>query len=320
MTEHHTYDVIIIGGGPAGASAALYTARLKLKTVVLDKSIQAGALGLTGKVGNYPGIAEDISGAELVERIREHARKFRAEFHVAEVRRVDLTPDPKQVVAKGEGDAEVVYQSRAVILATGAMGSARKIPGEQELLGNGVSYCAYCDGFFFRGKSVLVVGSNQHAVEQAHVLTKFADKVYFALPREDLVAEEEDVRQLLDTGKVELMRQTQVKQILGDGEVEAALLSRGGKEEKLPVDGVFVYTFGHQPVVGFLGGTVPTRETGCVIVDEELMTGVPGVFACGDLLCGNVEQAVVAAAQGVTAALGVDKYLRKRTRIVKDYK
>jgi thioredoxin reductase (NADPH) len=185
-TESETHDVIVIGGGPAGAAAALYTARAGLKTLVLDKGLTAGALGTTPRIVNYPGVSGPPIGAELVRLIRDQAASFGAEFITEKVLRVDLQTDPKQVwVSQG------AYQGRAVLIATGTMGRTHRIPGEEQLLGRGVNYCATCDGAFFQGQEVAVVGNNDEAVEEALVLTRCASQVHFLNPKSDLRASPE---------------------------------------------------------------------------------------------------------------------------------
>ncbi|MEJ2749893.1 MAG: FAD-dependent oxidoreductase, partial [Anaerolineae bacterium] len=179
------YDVIIIGGGPAGASAAIYTARADLRTLVIDKGLTAGALGITGKISNYPGVPGPVTGAELVEIMRQQAESFGAEFLTDKVVGLDITSDPKMVMAGTNS-----FQTKAIILATGSMGRTNSVPGEAELLGRGVSYCATCDGAFFRNKPVAVIGNNDEAIEEALFLTKFASQVHLVVPTPALKARE----------------------------------------------------------------------------------------------------------------------------------
>ena len=178
-----SYDVIIIGGGPAGASAAIYTARSNLRTLVIDKGLTAGALGVTNKISNYPGVPGPVSGAELVEIMRRQAESFGAEFRTDKVVGVELAGDVKTVTA-GTGS----FQSRAIILATGSMGRTSVVPGEEQYLGRGVSYCATCDGAFFRNRPVAVVGNNDEAVEEALFLTKYTEHVQLIVPTPTLNA------------------------------------------------------------------------------------------------------------------------------------
>lgn len=305
MTE---YDVMIVGGGPAGATAALYTARAALKTIVFDKSVTAGALGLTSKIANYPGIPEIISGEELVTRIWSQAGQYGAEFKKTKVVSVDFSGDIKTVfTAEGES-----FRARAVILATGAMGRSSALPGEEQFLGRGVSYCATCDGAFFKGKEVLVYGSGGYAFEEALFLTRFAKKVHFVsakFPSEEKVP-----------GNFQVYPEARLTKVLGEGKVTGAEIATPRGVSVIPVEGVFIYSAGNKPVVDYLFGNVGTNEKMCILVDKEYRTNMPGVFACGDVLCNDVQQAVVAAGQGCIAALSADKYLRGRKSYVKDYK
>ena len=298
-------DVIIIGGGPAGATAALYTARAGLKTVVIDKGVKAGALGITSKIANYPGIPNPVSGAELVETMRRQAESFGAEFVREKVTGTIVDGENKQVFTAGQK----TFEARALILATGAMGKGNTVPGEEELLGRGVSYCATCDGAFFKNKRVLVAGSTDEAVEEAEFLTRFASEVFLASPKPDTHA----------PAGVKLLAQHKLKRVEGNGKVAAAVVSAGAAEESIPVDGVFIYGRGSKPITDYLQGQVE-MSGGCLSVTGSYATKTPGVFACGDLVCNDVQQAVVAAAQGCIAALAADRFLNNRKKPLKDYK
>ncbi|MEA3377639.1 MAG: FAD-dependent oxidoreductase [Chloroflexota bacterium] len=308
------YDVIIIGGGPAGGSAAIYTARADLETPVIDKGLTAGALGMASRIANYPGLPEPVAGSELVRRMRDQARMFGATFVNEKVLRVDLKSDPKQVWT-GEGG----HKGRAVIIATGAMGRTRRFPGEERLLGRGVSYCATCDGAFFRNQEVAVAGSNDEAVEEALTLTRFASQVHFLTPTRDVQAREELLEELKAHDKVTIHPSTRIKEITGQNQVEAVHIVERGEEECLEVDGVFVYLQGNLPITDFLDGQVPTNEEGCVVVGESFRTSVEGVFAVGDVLCTHVKQAVIAAAEGVEVAIAVDRHLHGREELRPDW-
>ena len=303
-----SWDVIIVGGGPAGATAALYTARAGLKTLVLDMSMTAGALGITQKIANYPGIPEVITGKELLERMWKQAGLYGAEFRKEKVTATLFSEDPKQlVVSSGE-----TYRARSVILATGAMGRSSVLPGEEALLGRGVSYCATCDAAFFKGKTVLVYGTGEHAVEEAVFLSRFAGTLHYVSPKK--VKPDE-----LPEGAV-IHEDTRLGGILGEGKVTGVELVAPSGKERLEADGVFIYTSGSKPVVDYLYGSVDVSEKSCLLVDREFRTNTAGVFACGDVICNDVQQAVVAAAQGCVAALSADKYLRGRKAFVRDYK
>jgi thioredoxin reductase (NADPH) len=310
------YDVIIIGGGPGGASAAIYTARAELRTLVIDKGLTAGALGLTVKISNYPGVPGPVTGAELVETMREQAESFGAKFITDKVVGVDLTSDPKMVMAGTDS-----YYARAVILATGSMGRTGAVAGEEELLGRGVSYCATCDGAFFRDQPVAVVGNNDEALEEALFLTKFADKVHLISPTPELKAREHLTAEVAAHSKIDMRLGARLKEIVGNGTVAGVRIQpRNGSEETVPVKGAFVYLQGGKPITDYLLGQVKTSPDGCLVVDSEMQTPLPGVFAVGDLLCAHIKQAVIAAADGVIAAIAADKYLNARKQLQTDWK
>lgn len=314
--DQPVYDVIIIGGGPAGASAAIYTARADLRTLVIDKGLTAGALGITAKISNYPGVPGPVSGADLVEIMRQQATSFGAEFLTDKVVGVDLASDPKMVMA-GTG----TFQTRAIILATGSMGRTNTVAGEQEFLGRGVSYCATCDGAFFRDQPVAVIGNNDEALEEALFLTKFAERVHLIAPTPTLKARDSLAAEVASHPKIELRLGTRLKGIVGNGKVEGVRLQpRGGHEEILAVEGTFIYLQGGQPITDYLMGQLETTEEGCLVVDKEMQTSIPGVFAVGDLLCSHIKQAVIAAADGVIAAIAVDRYIHGREKLQTDWK
>jgi thioredoxin reductase (NADPH) len=309
------YDVMIIGGGPAGASAAIYTARANLRTLVIDKGLTAGALGITDQISNYPGVVGPISGAELVEIMRRQAESFGAEFLVDKVVGVDLSTDPKQVMA-GTG----ARSARALILATGSMGRTQVVPGEESFLGRGVSYCATCDGAFFRNRPVAVVGNNDEAVEEALFLTKFTDRVHLIVPTPALNARP-PLQAAIAASPIEVRLGTRLREVVGNGKVQGVRIRpRDGGEEVLPVEGAFIYLQGAKPITDYLLGQIETTPDGCLVVDKEMQTTAPGVFAVGDLLCTHVKQAVIAAADGVIAAMAADKYLRGRETLRQDWK
>ena len=311
-----TYDVIIIGGGPAGASAAIYTARAELRTLVIDKGLTAGALGVTAKISNYPGVPGPISGAQLVETMRRQAESFGAQFITDKVISVDLSGETKMVTA-----ASGSFRARALILATGSMGRASTVPGEDRLLGRGVSYCATCDGAFFRDMPVAVVGNNDETLEEAMLLTKFVRHIYLLVPTPALNARRALVEEANAHPKIETRLGTRLREILGEEYVTGVRVqARGGPEEVLPVNGAFIYLQGAKPIIDSLNGQLQTTPDGCLVVDREMQTGVPGVFAVGDLLCSHIKQAVIAAADGVIAAMAADKFLRGRAKLQPDWK
>jgi len=310
------YDVVIIGGGPAGASAAIYTSRADLRTLVIDKGLTAGALGITAKISNYPGVPGPVSGAELTETMRTQAESFGAKFITDKVVDVDLLSDPKTIIA-GTG----MYQARALILATGSMGRTNTVAGEEKYLGRGVSYCATCDGAFFRDLPVAVVGNNDEALEEAFFLTKFTDQVHLISPTPTLNARPVLMDELEKKPGIDVQLGTRLMEVVGNGKVEGVRIQpRGGQEETLAVSGAFIYLQGAKPITDYVAGKLDMTDDGCLVVDKDLQTSLPGVFAVGDLLCSHIKQAVIAAADGVIAALGVDKYINGKEKHRPDWR
>ena len=309
------YDVIIIGGGPAGASAALYTARAGIKTLILDKGLTAGALGMAGKIANYPGVPGTISGAELLEVMRGQARAFDAEIVNDKVVGVDLAAELKTVFGNLG-----TYTGRVVIIATGSMGRGMKIKGEAELLGKGVSYCATCDGAFYKDEEVLVAGSSDEAIEEGLFLTRFASRVHFLCPGAELKAPKVLVEELTANSKVTLYKEASLREIMGEDGVESARFEQKGKgEQVVAVKGAFLYLQGGRPITDFLEGQLEISQTGCLVVDREHRTAVAGVYAVGDVLCNHIKQVVIAAGEGALAGMAVEKALRGRKQIVMDW-
>ena len=302
------YDVIIIGGGPGGASAAIYTARADLRTLVIDKGLTAGALGITAKISNYPGVPGPVSGAELVEIMRGQAESFGAEFLTDKVVGVEISGETKSVIA-GTG----IYNAKALVLATGSMGRTSTVPGEAEFLGRGVSYCATCDGAFFRDQDVAVVGNNDEALEEALFLTKFASNVDLVVPTTALKARDALAQEALANPKINVRLGTRLKEITGNSKVGGVRVQpRSGQVVELPVSGAFVYLQGGRPITDYLMEQLETTEAGCLIVDSDMQTTTPGVYAIGDLICTHIKQAVIAASDGVIAAVAIDKYINGR--------
>ena len=309
------YDVLIIGGGPAGATAAIYSSRAGLKTLVIDKGLTAGALGITGKIANYPGILEEITGAELLERMRSQARAFGTEFVSDKVIGVDFLSEEKTVFGNSGN-----YVARSVIIATGSMGRGTRVKGEDELLGHGVSYCATCDAAFFRNQEVVVAGNSDEAIEEGLFLTKFVSRVYFLSPTPELKAPIHLVEELIANPKVTLYKGASLREIVGQNRVESVRFAqRGQPEQSLAVAGAFVYLQGGKPITDFLQGQLEISQTGCLVVDREYQTAIPGVFAVGDVLCNHVKQAVIAAAEGAVAGIAAEKVLHGRKQMVADW-
>lgn len=312
MTDsENIYDVLIIGGGPAGLSAAQYASRAKLKTLVLDKSETAGALAYTGHIENYPGLLNPVSGKELLDIFREQAVKFGAEYKVAQVVGVNISGDSKEVFTM---DAN--YRGKTVIIATGSMGRKPAIKGEAEFLGRGVSYCAVCDAAFYKGKTVCVIGNSEEAVKEAGYLTRFAETVYLVSPTPELKVPDHPA---LEVGNLKVVAGTVVTLIEGGEIVERIKTVSAGKEGEIALDGVFVYMHGSKPIVDFLYGSVELSEGDCVSTNRMMETNIPGVFAAGDVICTEVRQVVTAASNGCLAALSAEKYVHHRGKLKADW-
>ncbi len=309
MSDEGSYDVVIIGGGPAGLTAAQYAARAGLKTVVLDKSPMAGALAFTDRIENYPGLKEPVSGKELLDIFRAQALSFGAEYIEAQVIGVNLEKDIKEIYTMDR-----TFTAKAVILATGSMGRKPTLKGEKEFLGKGVSYCAICDAAFFRGKTVCVIGDSEEALKEAELLTRFASTVYLVAPSESLKVPEGHAG--AKAGNLRIMTGEIVQAIEGNETVERIRLKnrKTDEEKELATEGVFVYLHGNRPVIDFLNFAVDISDEECIITNKMMETNVPGVFAAGDVSCVEVRQVVIAAANGCVAALSADKYVHHRKR------
>lgn len=313
MTEtENIYDVIIIGGGPGGLSAAQYASRAKLRTIVLDKSATAGALAYTGHIENYPGLLSPVSGKELLDIFRRQAINFGTEYVEAQVVGVKLDSDVKEVFTM-----EKSYSGKAVIIATGSMGRKPTIKGEAEFLGRGVSYCAICDAAFFKDKVVCVIGNSEEAVKEAGYLTRFAETVYLISPTPKLKVEShpslaaENLRVILESSVIAIEG--------SEGVDKVRVVGPDKKEKEIPLSGVFVYIHGSRPIVDFLYGSVELTESECIETNRMMETPIHGVFAAGDVICTEVRQVVTAAANGCLAALSAEKYIHHRSRLKSDW-
>jgi thioredoxin reductase (NADPH) len=304
-----TYEVIIVGGGPAGLTAGLYCKRAALKTILFEKGMPGGQIAISKDVENYPGL-EAITGFDLAEKMLHHVRTFGLDVVQQEIVSVSAGRDRHSVrLATGE-----VFESDALILAAG--GSVRKlgIPGEAEYLGSGVSYCATCDGFFFRDKTVVVVGGGDTAVEEALYLAKLTRKVYLVHRRNSLRAGKLLQNRLISDPRITVIWNTVITEIKGDGKtVEAVLYEDAdtGEKGEFPTDGVFIFV-GYSPNNKLIPLEVRMNEQGFVITDDKCATNVPGIFAAGDLRQKFANQIVVAAADGCIAALAAAHYVEER--------
>ncbi|AWB82878.1 thioredoxin-disulfide reductase [Corynebacterium yudongzhengii] len=301
------HDVAIIGSGPAGYTAALYAARAELSPIVFEGYEYGGELMNTTEVENYPGFQKGIMGPELMEEMRSQAIRFGADLRMELVDSVELDGPVKSIHVGDE-----TYRARAVILATGAAPRHLGIPGEQELTGRGVSTCATCDGFFFKGYDIAVVGGGDSAMEEANFLTKFAEKVYIIHRREEFRASAIMLERARNNEKIEILTNRTVESVIEDDGKVAGLKLRDtatGKTSDLDVSAMFV-AIGHDPRSEFLGGQVELNDGGYVTVaNPSTRTSVEGVFACGDLVDDHYRQAITAAGSGCKAALDAEAYL-----------
>ena len=299
-------NVIIIGSGPAGYTAALYTARANLNPLVIEGIQSGGALMTTTEVENFPGFPDGLMGPDLMDAMRKQAERFGAELLTDDATAVDLSGEVKIVRV---GDTE--YRARAVILATGSAWRPLGVPGEQELLGHGVSSCATCDGFFFRGANIAVIGGGDSAMEEATFLTRFAESVTIIHRREEFRASKIMAARALEHPKINVRWNSVVTEVLGEGKVSGVRLQDTvtGEESTLDVTGVFV-AIGHDPRSDLFRGEVRLDEEGYVLVDApSTHTSVAGVFAAGDLVDHTYRQAITAAGTGCAAALDAERYI-----------
>ncbi len=301
-------EVIVVGSGPAGWTAAIYAARAQLTPLVLEGSVTAGgALMNTTDVENFPGFAQGITGPELMEQFRAQAHRFGAEIITDDA--VDMKLDgPIKTVTDGSGN---VYQAKTVILAMGSGYRELGVPGEKRLAGHGVSWCATCDGFFFRGQNIAVVGGGDSAMEEATFLTRFADKVTIVHRRDSFRASKIMVDRAMNDPKIAVVWDTAVVDVRGDDQVTGLSLRNRvtGQESVLTVTGIFV-AIGHDPRSELIVGQVDLNPGGYAIVDgQSTRTNIDGVFACGDLVDHIYRQAVTAAGSGCAAALDAERWL-----------
>jgi thioredoxin reductase (NADPH) len=304
-TNGKFYDVLIIGSGPAGWTAAVYSARANLKTLVFTGVQAGGQLQLTTEVENYPGFANGIMGPELMDQMREQAVRFGTELVEDDVTRVDFSTRPLTAFV---GDQ--AYHGKAVILATGASALWLGLESEERLRGRGVSSCATCDGFFFRNQDIAVVGGGDTAMEEATFLTTFANKVTVIHRRDELRASKIMQDRARANPKIEWAFNKQVVDVLGEKTVEGVRVkdTRSGEESVLPVQGLFV-AIGHRPNTDLFKGQVDMDEQGYILAKEHTSTNVPGVFVAGDVRDHRYRQAVTAAGEGCMAALDAQEYI-----------
>ena len=301
----HIYDTIIIGGGPGGYTAALYTARAGLDTLVLEKLSAGGQMAQTEQIDNYPGFADGIGGFELAQQMHRQAERFGAKTQNVEVDKVDLNAEPKLIYT-----SEGIFRSKTVVIATGANPRKLGLPNEDELLGRGVAYCAACDCMFYKGKTVAVIGGGNSAAEDALLLSRIADKVIIIHRRDNLRATKIYHQPLENANNVEFVWNSTVEEILADDRVTGVNIKNIITQQvnHLPCDGVFI-SIGRRPATEFLNNAVLIDGNGYIIADETTKTNMDGVFAVGDVRTKALRQVVTAVSDGAAAAHFAEEYI-----------
>ena len=307
MTQELNYDVVILGAGPAGFSAGIYAARGNVKTAIVDVSMMGGQPSNYLELENYPGF-DLIGGYDLMEKFEAHADKFGVEkFPMQEIQKIELNSDIKKIITNDK-----VFNAKTVIIATGAQPQKLNIAGEKEFVGRGVSYCAVCDGAFYREKIVAVIGGGNAAVEEAIYLTRFANKVYVIHRRDKLRADKIVQERAFKNPKIEFIWNSVATEINGANNVEKLLIKnvQTNENKELKVDGVFPY-IGFSPNVDLINGQIQQNEQGFIKTDEYLNTSIKGVYAIGDVRETPLRQVITAAADGAIAAVSAIKYLEE---------
>ena len=304
------YDVIIIGSGPSGLTAAIYATRASLKTLVIAGSKWGGQLQLTTEVENFPGFPEGIMGPELMLAMRKQAEKFGTEFIDD-----DMSPTDFSKMSGGPFTVNVgtkSYTGKTLLIATGADAKTLGVTGEKELTGHGISYCATCDGAFFRGKNIMVVGGGDSAMEEANFLTKFAEHVTLVHRREEFKASEIMLKRAKENSKISFLLNSQIAEVMGSGKVEKVKMQNTKTKEttEMPIDGIFV-AIGHSPNTKIFQG-IEVTEKGYVRSQNGTHTNIEGVFVSGDVEDDHYQQAITAAGFGCQAALDIERYLRDK--------
>jgi len=302
-------DLIIIGAGPAGLAAAIYAARARLRTLVLDESVPGGQVKTTHKVSNYPGFPEDVKGSDLAKAFAAQAERFGARVRRAvEITKHDLASIPKKL----ELDEEEEVEAPAVIVATGAKPRELGVPGESRFKGRGISYCATCDGAYFDGKDIHVIGGGNSAVEESLFLTQFARSVTIVHQFDHFQAEAATVEEALHDPKIQVIWDSEPRGFLGENALEKLRIENVKTHEfrELRTDGVFVFV-GYVPRTDLVKGLVPMNQWGYVETDESMATGVPGLYVAGDIRSKKFRQITTAVADGTIAALAAQKWLKE---------
>ena len=303
------YDVVIIGGGPAGLTAGLYTARARRKSLLIEKGLPGGLVTTTEWVENYPGFEEGIMGVELAQKMEKQAMRFGLEIIQGSVVDISVPNSLKKTILEDSRQ----YEAKSIILATGAHPRLLKIKGENEFRGKGVSYCATCDGAFYRDKRIAVVGGGDSAVQEAIFLTKFAEIVYVIHRRDELRAEKILQERAFSNPKIKFVWNSIAEKIDGDDagvNVIHITNVKNGDKSALDVQGVFIY-IGYNPNTEFLKGLVSLNKESYIITDENMSSSVPGIFAAGDVRSKQLKQIATAVGDGATAAMAAEKYVEE---------
>lgn len=305
---NNLYDMIVIGGGPGGYTAALYAARAGLSVVVLEKLSAGGQAALTEQIDNYPGFEEGIDGFTLGEKMQQGAERFGVVTELAEVYSTDLSGDIKTVET-----SEGVFSGKTVVIATGAGPRELGVEGEKELVGRGVNYCAACDGMFFKGKKVAVIGGGNTAVADANVLSRICEKVTLVHRRDTLKAEKIYHDALMKNENIDFRWNSTVSELISDGKLTGIRLKdvKTGEQSELEVDGIFV-SVGRKPATELVQAQLDLDPSGYIIADESTRTNIPGVFAVGDVRTKEVRQVVTAVSDGAVASHYAERYLAEK--------
>ena len=305
MNSKHVYDMIVVGGGPGGYTAALYGARAGLRVAVLEKLSAGGQMALTHTIDNYPGFPEGVDGFELGQRMQQQAERFGAKTVYATVTKLELLSEPKCVET-----SEGIFEAKTVVLATGAGPKELGLPKEKELVGRGVAYCAACDGMFYRGKTVVVVGGGNSAAADALLLSRVAKKVILVHRRDTLRATKIYHEPLMKAENVEFHWNSVVEEFLHGNKVTGVRLRNtlSGEESVVETDGVFI-SIGRKPATELLAGQLELDESGYVIAGEDTQTSIPGVYAVGDMRTKKLRQIVTAVADGAIAVHMAEEHL-----------
>ena len=309
MPNEQIENIIIIGSGPAGDTAALYSARADLNPLVIEGMPPGGQLTITTDVENYPGFPNGVQGPELTELFRKQAERFGARFLTGSVTNVDLGSSPFKLTIEDEKN----IFSKAIIIATGATAKLLGLKSESRLMGRGVSACATCDGFFFKDKELIVVGGGDTAMEEATFLTKFASKIYIVHRRNEFRASKIMQQRVLNNEKIDVIWNSNVVDILGENDVTGVKLENTISKEisDMPIDGVFL-AIGHKPNTDLFKNIIDLNESGYIITKNGTNTNIPGIFACGDVQDWIYRQAVTAAGMGCQAAIDAEKWLEEQ--------